>query len=61
MNDVLGGDRGTGTSTIGRRVAERLCGTAATVAAAVLRGADLVRVHDVREMADVVRMSDSLR
>ncbi len=46
---------------LGRDVQERLLGTAATVAAAVLRGADLVRVHDVREMADVVRMSEALK
>lgn len=46
---------------LGRDVHERLAGTAATVAAAVLRGADLVRVHDVKEMADVARMSDALK
>ncbi len=42
-------------------VDQRLEGTAATVAAAVLRGADLVRVHDVREMARVVRVAEQLR
>ncbi len=46
---------------LGRRVDERQFGTAATLAAAVLRGADVVRVHDVREMSDVVRMTDLLR
>lgn len=46
---------------LGRKVHERVSGTAATVAAAVLRGADVVRVHDVREMTDVARMSDLLR
>lgn len=46
---------------LGRRVDERLSGTAATVAAAILRGADVVRVHDVREMVDVARMTDLLR
>ncbi len=40
---------------------DRLEGTAATVAAAVLRGADIVRVHDVREMARVVRVAELLR
>jgi dihydropteroate synthase len=45
----------------GRGATGRLHGTAATVAAAILRGADLVRVHDVREMADVARMADHLR
>jgi len=46
---------------LGRPVDERLSGTAATVAAAILRGADLVRVHDVREMVDVARMTDLFR
>jgi dihydropteroate synthase len=40
---------------------ERLFGTAASVAAAVLRGADVVRVHDVREIAQVVRVAEALR
>ncbi len=42
-------------------VTDRLEGTSATVAAAVLRGADVVRVHDVREMARVVRVADHMR
>jgi dihydropteroate synthase len=40
---------------------QRLLGTAAAVAACVLAGAHVVRVHDVREMADVVRMCDAIR
>lgn len=40
---------------------ERLWGTAAAVAAAVLAGAAVVRVHDVRSMVDVVRMADAIR
>jgi 2-amino-4-hydroxy-6-hydroxymethyldihydropteridine diphosphokinase/dihydropteroate synthase len=43
-----------------REPRERVWGTAATVAAAVQGGADVVRVHDVREMAQVVRMSDAI-
>ena len=39
---------------------ERMWGTAATVTAAVQGGADIVRVHDVGEMSDVVRMSDAM-
>ena len=31
------------------------------VAAAVLRGADVVRVHDVERMARVVRVAEGLR
>jgi dihydropteroate synthase len=42
-------------------VGERVEGTAATVTAAILRGADVVRVHDVREMTRVVRISDRMR
>jgi dihydropteroate synthase len=40
---------------------ERLLGTAAAVAACVLGGAHLVRVHDVREMLQVVRLCDAIR
>jgi dihydropteroate synthase len=39
---------------------ERVEGTAATVALAIERGADIVRVHDVRQMARVARMSDAI-
>ena len=46
---------------LGRRVDDRASGTAATVAAAILRGVGVVRVHDVREMSDVARMTDLLR
>lgn len=41
-------------------VDERLEGTAATVALAIAGGADIVRVHDVREMVRVCRMSDAI-
>lgn len=39
----------------------RIFGTAASVACAVLRGADVVRVHDVGEMGEVVRVADAIR
>ncbi|KAG9642479.1 folic acid synthesis protein, partial [Aureobasidium melanogenum] len=39
---------------------ERTWGTAATVAAAIQGGADVVRVHDVDEMAKVTKMSDAI-
>ena len=39
---------------------KRTWGTAATVAAAIQGGADIVRVHDVVEMAQVARMSDAI-
>ncbi|HEX5473574.1 MAG TPA: dihydropteroate synthase [Vicinamibacterales bacterium] len=44
-----------------RPPAEREWGTAAAVAASVLLGAHIVRVHDVKAMADVVRVADRLR
>ena len=40
--------------------AERIWGTAATVAASILQGAHIVRVHDVAEMAQVARVTDAL-
>jgi dihydropteroate synthase len=45
----------------GQEPGERLEGTAASVAAAVLRGADVVRVHDVKAMTRVVRVAEALR
>ncbi|KAL7916023.1 Dihydropteroate synthase [Trichoderma velutinum] len=39
---------------------QRVWGTAATVAAAVQGGADVIRVHDVREMSLVTTMSDAI-
>ena len=51
-------------STIGKvldlPVDERLEGTAATVALAISKGVDIVRVHDVKEMIRVSRMSDAI-
>src|SRR5690606_669597 len=38
----------------------RLWGTAAAVTASVLAGAHIVRVHDVAEMVDVVRVADAV-
>jgi dihydropteroate synthase len=40
---------------------DRIWGTAATVAASILQGAHIVRVHDVAEMAQVARLTDALR
>ena len=39
---------------------QRAWGTAAAVNAAVQGGADVVRVHDVKEMGQVVKMSDAI-
>jgi dihydropteroate synthase len=38
----------------------RLMGTAATVAIAICNGASIVRVHDVREMAEVAKVTDAI-
>jgi dihydropteroate synthase len=39
---------------------ERLFGTAASVAAAIIRGAHIVRVHDVKEIVEVARITDAI-
>jgi len=39
---------------------ERVEGTAATIAVGITRGADIIRVHDVKEMGRVAKMTDAL-
>jgi dihydropteroate synthase len=39
---------------------QRIWGTAATVAASILGGAHIVRVHDVAEMAQVAKIADAI-
>jgi dihydropteroate synthase len=39
---------------------ERVEGTAATIAISIANGADIVRVHDVRQMVRVCRMADAI-
>jgi dihydropteroate synthase len=39
---------------------DRIWGTAATVAASILQGAHIVRVHDVAEMVQVTRVTDAI-
>jgi dihydroneopterin aldolase/2-amino-4-hydroxy-6-hydroxymethyldihydropteridine diphosphokinase/dihydropteroate synthase len=39
---------------------ERTWATAAAVSCAVQQGALIVRVHDVKEMADVIKVADAL-
>jgi len=41
-------------------VNQRLEGTLATVTAGIIKGADLVRVHDVREVTRAVKISDKI-
>ena len=45
----------------GKPVGERAMGTAAAVATAVLNGAQVIRVHDVGAMRDVVDVTVALR
>jgi len=58
---LLGASR---KSTIGKvldlPVDQRMEGTAATVAVGIVNGADIVRVHDVKEMVRVTRMTDAI-
>ena len=46
--------------TLDLPVEERLEGTAAAVAVGIMNGADIIRVHDVREMTRVARMCDAI-
>jgi len=46
---------------LGRPVDQRLAGSLATVALAVEQGAQILRVHDVAETVDVVRMIEAVR
>ncbi|GJQ51722.1 MAG: dihydropteroate synthase [Anaerolineaceae bacterium] len=39
---------------------QRIEGTAATTAVGIARGADIIRVHDVKEMARVAKMTDAI-
>ena len=39
---------------------QRVEGTAATVAVGIARGADIIRVHDVKEMVRVAKMTDAI-
>jgi dihydropteroate synthase len=43
-----------------RRESERIFGTAASVAIGIIRGAHLVRVHDVKEIVEVSRIADAI-
>lgn len=39
---------------------QRVEGTAAAIAVGIVRGADIIRVHDVKEMARIAKMTDAL-
>jgi dihydropteroate synthase len=59
---LMGGSRKSfvGKALGGVPKSDRTWGTAATVTAAVLGGAHIVRVHDVSQMAQVVRVADAI-
>lgn len=46
---------------LGRPIDERLMGTAGAVAVAVMKGARIVRVHDVGPIRDVVKMIEAIQ
>jgi dihydropteroate synthase len=46
--------------TLNLPVEQRLAGTAAAVAVGIARGADIVRVHDVEFMMQVVKLTDAI-
>jgi dihydropteroate synthase len=50
-----------GRATGGDPPAERLPGTAAAVTAAILNGAAMIRVHDVKAMKKVAAVADAVR
>lgn len=45
---------------LGKDESSRLLGTAATVVASILNGAHIVRVHDVAEMVEVIKIADAI-
>lgn len=47
-------------AVIDRPAEQRQWGTAATVAAAIINGADIVRVHDVAQMVEVTRITEAI-
>jgi dihydropteroate synthase len=47
-------------AVLGAETHDRLEGTAATVAVSIAGGAHIVRVHDVKEMARVAKMTDAI-
>ncbi len=59
---LIGTSRKSFIGTItGKETGDRLLGTAASVAAGIMNGADIIRVHDVEEMLDVARVVDAIK
>lgn len=49
-----------GTITGRSEAKDRMAGTAAACTASILAGADIIRVHDVKEMVDVAKTADAI-
>jgi len=47
-------------SLLGRGISERLAGSLSASVVAIANGADILRVHDVKETRDLARMADAL-
>lgn len=47
-------------AVVDRPPSERIWGTAATVAASIMTGADILRVHDVEQMVQVARVTEAI-
>jgi dihydropteroate synthase len=45
---------------VGEHAEARLVGTAASVAIGISKGADIIRVHDVKHMKLIAQMSDAI-
>ncbi len=45
---------------LNKDVSDRLLGTAAAVCACIFNGAHIIRVHDVKEIRDVIRIADAV-
>ena len=46
---------------LNKDIESRLMGTAATSALAIMNGANIIRVHDVKEMVEVAKMTDAVK
>ncbi len=59
LSEIKGSGDGVGGA--GAPVSDRLHGTLASVTAAILKGAHIVRVHDVRAIVEAVRVADAIK
>lgn len=48
-------------NVLNRKAGERLIGTAACCALAIMNGANIIRVHDVSELVEVARITDAVK